>query len=243
MRRQDQETTAGAFWERHHGSRPGLMSLVIFDLDNTLADRGRFFSDWAETFVSERHLDRVATLAMLGEADEEGLAPRTLFFERVRVRLGLDEDTDRLVDDYWRDQIGRYRCDPETIAGLRSLRRHGYKLGIATNGGGRQIGKIRACGLDDLVDAVCVSDLVGFAKPDGRLFAAVAEVCGVSLDHAWVVGDRPETDIAGAVAIGARSVWIRRGKPWTEGAFTPTLAADTAADAVGLIVAADSVGP
>jgi HAD superfamily hydrolase (TIGR01549 family) len=218
-----------------------LSSLVIFDLDNTLVDRDRFFGEWAEAFVVDRRLDRAASLAILRDADEDGAARRTLFFDRVRGRLALDEPTDRLVDDYWRDQIGRYQCDSETIAGLRSLRRFGYKLGIATNGGARQIDKIRACGLDELVDAACVSGVVGFSKPDPRLFTAVAERCGVPLDHhAWVVGDRPETDIAGASASGARSVWIRRGKVWVERAYAPTLAADTAADAMRLIVAADA---
>jgi phosphoserine phosphatase len=40
-----------------------LGCLVIFDLDNTLADRARFFGEWAEAFVRKRHVDRQATLA------------------------------------------------------------------------------------------------------------------------------------------------------------------------------------
>jgi HAD superfamily hydrolase (TIGR01549 family) len=216
-----------------------LDRLIIFDLDNTLVERDRFFAEWAEAFVSDRHLERVPTLAILREADEDGSAPRTLFFERVRASLMLAEPTDRLVDDYWRDQIARYRCDEETIAGLQHLRQAGYRLGIATNGGARQLDKIRACGLKGLVDAICVSQMVGAAKPDPRIFQAVAEGCGVSLDDAWVVGDRPETDIAGAVAIGARSVWITRGKVWVEADFTPTLTAHRVAEAMALLISAD----
>jgi putative hydrolase of the HAD superfamily len=64
--------------------------------------------------------------------------------------------------------------------------------------------KIKACELDGLLDGVCVSRMVGYAEPDPRLFVAVAERCHASLEDAWVVGDRPNTDIAGAVAIGAR---------------------------------------
>jgi putative hydrolase of the HAD superfamily len=108
-----------------------LDRLIIFDLDNTLVERDRFFAEWVEAFVRKRHLDLAPTLAILSEADEDGSAPRTLFFERVRAPLMLEEPTNRLVDDYWRDQIARYRCDEETIAGLRRLRQAGYKLGIA----------------------------------------------------------------------------------------------------------------
>jgi len=217
-----------------------LPSLVIFDLDNTLADRDRFFGEWAEALIRERHLDREKTMPILRAADEDGSALRTVFFERVRASIGLEGPIDDLIDEYWRDQMSRYRCDEETIAGLRLLRKLGYKLGIATNGGARQIDKIKVCGLDSLVDAFCISRAVGYAKPDPRLFAAVAEGCGVSLDRAWVVGDRPNTDIAGAVAIGARSVWVGRGQKWVEAEFAPTLIADTAAEAIRLIVVADT---
>lgn len=218
--------------------RPGL---VIFDLDNTLVDRDRFFGEWAASFVRERRLDVEPSLAILRDLDEDGTSPRTAFFELVCSRLGVEGPAERLVDEYWRDQMERYRCDDETIAGLRLLRRSGYKLGIATNGGARQLDKIAACGLDGLVDACCVSRVVGYAKPDPRLFAAVADRCGSSLDGAWVVGDRAGTDIAGAVAVGARSVWLRRGRPWVESGFEPTMAADTTADAIQLILAADGV--
>ena len=67
----------------------------------------------------------------------------------------------------------------------------------------------------------------------------VAERSGGSLDRAWVVGGRADTDIAGAVAIGARSGWIRRGRLWEENSFEPTVVAESAFDAILLILAAD----
>jgi len=219
------------------GRQPGL---AIFDLDNTLADRDRFFREWAAAFVAGRHLDAEPSLAILREADEDGTARRDVFFRRVRVRFGLEVPVEALVDEYWRDQMSRFRCDEETVTGLRLLRQLGYKLAIATNGGARQTDKIMACGLDGLVDAVCVSSVVGYAKPDPRLFEAAAEQCGTSLDGAWVVGDRPESDIAGALAVGARSVWISRGQAWARADFAPTCVAGTAAEAVSLIVETDA---
>jgi putative hydrolase of the HAD superfamily len=218
-------------------------SLVIFDLDNTLVDRDRFFGEWADSFVRARRLDVEPSLAILRDLDEDGASPRPVFFERACARLAIEVSVERLVDEYWCDQIERYRCDDNTIAGLQRLRRAGYKFGIATNGGARQIDKIEACGLDRLVDACCVSRVVGYAKPDPRLFAAVAQRSGGSLDRAWVVGDRPSTDIAGALAIGARSVWIRRGKDWAEAGYAPTLLADNAADAIRKIVLEDEREP
>jgi len=204
-------------------------------------DRDRFFEEWAAALIVERRLDRETAMPFLRTADEDGAATREVFFDRVRLRLGIDEPTDVLVDAYWRDQLGRYKCDEDTIAGLRRMRDLGYKVGIATNGGARQIDKIGAAGLDCVVDGIAVSREVGFAKPDPRLFAAAAKRCGASLEGAWVVGDRPETDIAGAVAIGARSVWISRRLLWAEPRFRPTLSAATAAEAMLLVAAADGL--
>jgi putative hydrolase of the HAD superfamily len=218
-------------------------SLVIFDLDNTLADREMFFGEWAESFVRSRKLNPEIALPILRLADEDGVASRSAFFAQAGPTLGIDEPVADLVAEYWRDQIARYRCDADTTAGLRTLRCLGYKIGIATNGGATQIDKIKACGLDSLVDGFCVSRMVGHSKPDPGLFAALAEECGASLNHAWVVGDRPDTDIAGAVAIGAPSVWIHRGMFWPIAEYGPTVVADNAADAIRLIISIDTATP
>ncbi|MEA2538262.1 MAG: putative hydrolase of the superfamily [Chloroflexota bacterium] len=211
--------------------------LVIFDLDNTLVDRARFFREWAQLFTDDRNLG-ASGVQWLHEADEDGVSARMVLFERTRERFELPESVEELVDAYWRDQLQRYRCEPDTVEALRGLRRSGYRIGIATNGGSAQSKKIVAAGLDALVDGWCVSREVGYAKPDRQLFEAVATRCGASLDGAWVVGDRPEADIAGAVSIGARSVWITRGGEWTESTYRPTLTARTPSEAIAQIVSA-----
>ena len=112
------------------------------------------------------------------------------------------------------------------------------KRGSPPTVGPRQIDKIKACGLDRLVDACCVSRVVGFAKPDARLFGAGREMRNV-VGSCLGRGRPAETDIAGAVAIGARSVWLRRGHDWTNADYGPTLVAETAAEAIQFIVVAD----
>jgi HAD superfamily hydrolase (TIGR01549 family) len=213
--------------------------LVIFDLDNTLVDRERFFLEWARVFADNRSLG-VEGLRWLHEADEDGLVSRTALFEQARERFGLAESVEDLIEAYWRDQMTRYRCDAVTVQSLRDLRQRGYRIGIGTNGGRSQSKKIVAAGLDALVDGSCDSRDVGFAKPRAELFEAVATRCGATLEGAWVVGDRPTTDIAGAVNIGARSVWITRGGSWSESSYRPTLMARTASGAIAQIIAADS---
>ncbi len=98
-------------------------SLVMFDLDNTLVDRGRFFLEWAETLIRERGLGRDSSMSILRAADADGASPRTRFFEQVREPLGLNGSIEHLIDAYWVDQLARFRCDEDFLATseLRSL--------------------------------------------------------------------------------------------------------------------------
>ncbi|MEU3088378.1 HAD hydrolase-like protein [Streptomyces massasporeus] len=68
------------------------------------------------------------------------------------------------------------------------------------------------------------------------MFHAAAAGVGAGLDGAWVIGDSPHADIAGAAAVGARSVWVSAGRPWTEAARTPTRTAPDTASAIDSVV-------
>ncbi|MGA5899554.1 HAD hydrolase-like protein [Streptomyces venetus] len=47
-----------------------------------------------------------------------------------------------------------------------------------------------------------------------------------------MIGDSPHADIAGAAAIGARSVWVSAGRSWTDTRHRPTRTAHDAASAI-----------
>jgi len=57
-----------------------------------------------------------------------------------------------------------------------------------------------------------------------------------------MVGDTADADIAGAVAAGIDSVWLRRGRAWDQPAYAPTAEADSCARAIDLILAASGAG-
>jgi putative hydrolase of the HAD superfamily len=67
-------------------------------------------------------------------------------------------------------------------------------------------------GIDRFMEVWGVSDDVGFAKPDPRLFAHVLYLAGVAPPHAVMVGDRLDYDIVPAKQLGMRTVWVLRGE-------------------------------
>jgi putative hydrolase of the HAD superfamily len=52
------------------------------------------------------------------------------------------------------------------------------------------------------------STLVGWSKPDPRIFAHTLAALQVSPQRAWMVGDNFEADIRGAAGLGIRTCWL-----------------------------------
>jgi putative hydrolase of the HAD superfamily len=100
----------------------------------------------------------------------------------------------------------------------------------------RQERKLRRAGLDGLVAGWAVSETVGFRKPDPRIFGAAAEIGGLPLTGAWMIGDNAEADVGGAVAVGIDSVWLHRRRPWPDLPYAPTLRSDSCAAAVREVI-------
>jgi putative hydrolase of the HAD superfamily len=124
---------------------------------------------------------------------------------------------------------------PSAVTLLRGLRTDGWKIGIVTNGAPTQALKLEAAGLTEMVDACCISEVEGVRKPHPEIFRRTAARCDSALDGAWMVGDNPEADIAGAVALGLRTVWIDHGRTWSEVDYVPTAIVGTLEEALRIV--------
>ena len=82
-----------------------------------------------------------------------------------------------------------------------------YKLGLLSNGNSRA----SALGIDDLMSfEVFSQDHGGVEKPDPRLFEVALREAGCEPGQLLHVGDWHETDVAGALAVGAQAVLLSR---------------------------------
>jgi HAD superfamily hydrolase (TIGR01549 family) len=207
-----------------------VAGLVLFDLDNTLADREGAFRRWAESFALEHGLDG-SCVEFLCAGDGDGYVPRDELFASVRDRFGVTTSVDELVTRYRSEYPTHFEPEADVRAALTTLRADGWKVGIVTNGPPSQNAKIASLGLDDLLDGIGVSDDVGVDKPDRRIFELTAARCGAPLDG-WMVGDSAETDIAGGRAAGLRTIWLDHGRVWERPDFAPDVVVATIHDAV-----------
>jgi HAD superfamily hydrolase (TIGR01509 family) len=95
---------------------------------------------------------------------------------------------------------------------LTALKAH-YRLGVISNtvgsGDAELAEALERAGIRELIDALVTSRDFGKAKPDPAIYAEGARRLGVPLDETVMVGDRLDTDIAGALKAGIPGIWLR----------------------------------
>jgi len=210
--------------------------LLLLSLDDTLVDRAGAFADWGRDF-----LDRIGAprhdLDWLLAIDADGISSRWDVAEALRHRYDLAESAADLVEEQRAMVLARLRPDPLLGCALRIAIDAGLVPVVVTNGdSGQQLEKLRRTGLDRYVADCIVSNEVGVRKPNPRIFAIAAQRVRMSLRDAWMIGDSPEADINGAVAVGIPSVWLHRGRPWPERRYAPTYVADCAIAAISVVL-------
>jgi len=204
------------------------MPLLMLDLDNTLVDRDAAFRDAVSEFLATYGLPE-GDVAWLMSVDAGGYTPRPDLAKAMTERYGgavTDADVRGFLDRGAADRVTLAEPTREALAVAVAT---GWSCVIVTNGRtAQQELKIRTAGLDALVHGWVISEAAGHKKPAPEIFHAAAETVGEPLHSSWVVGDSAHADIGGATGVGARSVWVSNGRPWTE-TFRPThITPDTA---------------
>ncbi|MET7689840.1 HAD-IA family hydrolase [Streptomyces sp. NPDC005483] len=204
------------------------MRLLMIDLDNTLVDRDAAFRAAASAFLAEHRLP-AGDLDWLLTVDASGHTPRREVATALSERYGGIDARDFLD----RGAAGRVTLSDPVRETLVAALADGWSCVIVTNGRTvQQETKIRNTGLDRLVNGWVISEAVGHRKPSPEIFHAAATVADAPLDGSWMIGDSAAADIRGAQGVGARSVWVSAGRPWTERDYQPTLTSPDTASAI-----------
>lgn len=190
-----------------------VQRLVFFDLDNTLVNRHGTLADWATDFTTRHRLGEEVRQELFDLLRERAYPSS---FEEIRTRYRLTSTAEDLWRSYCADIAAKVSCPADVLTGLDELRRHGWRIGIATNGATDiQRAKLRATGIHSRVEGVCISEEVAARKPEQEHFAQAAARCGTTLSAGgWMIGDNPVNDIGGGRAAGLSTIWIANGSPW-----------------------------
>lgn len=142
-------------------------------------------------------------------------------FETWATALSLS--TEQLNTDFLKAMADI--CTP--LAGAKSmleaLSQHA-KLGIITNGfTALQEIRLERTGFADFFDVLIISEQVGVAKPDVKIFDYACQQMNITQrQQVLMVGDNPHSDILGGINAGMDTCWLNSDqKPLPKG-ITPT---------------------
>ena len=203
-----------------------MIRAVLFDLDDTLFDhagcaraalagvQGCHTAFGRMPFVElERahaaHLETLHRDVLAGRATID--AARRERFRRLLLDGGVEPDDDSVAaaaEAYRRAYIEARRAVEGAAALLDAVRARARVAIVSNNLHREQAAKIRACGLEPLIDLLVVSEEAGVAKPDPAIFRLTLDRLGCGADETVMVGDSWAADVEGARAAGIRPVWF-----------------------------------
>ena len=205
---------------------------IFFDADDTLfdyprAERAALLSCLGEfriaaepeAFIAayRRHNHDVWREFERGETDQATL--RVERFRRLAVELGLPGlPLEKIGAFYLEALAGQSQLLPGALDLVRELAMK-YPLALVTNGiAAVQNRRFAASPITPHFRAIVISEEVGTAKPDPRIFRPALEAIGVEAADVLFVGDSVTSDMAGARNAGMDFCWLNpKGLPCPAG--------------------------
>jgi len=146
-----------------------------------------------------------------GDTDQAAL--RAERFRRLAVELGISGlPVDRISAFYLEALSGQPQLLPGALATVRALAKK-YPLALITNGiASVQRRRFSASPITSYFQAVVISEEVGMAKPDPRIFAPALQKIGIAAGEVLYVGDSMTSDMAAARNAGMDFCWLNSGR-------------------------------
>jgi putative hydrolase of the HAD superfamily len=160
------------------------------------------------------------------QSDGHAVTPDRVRTAEARARVRLDPHLASRQSTEASDVFARYVRymleelsiawgeDGARLAGDLRAGRLGLRLAVVSNSNGSVARLLENHGLTRWLDAVVDSGVVGFEKPDPRIFHHAAAALGVEPADAVHVGDLYSVDVVGARAAGVRAILLDPVGAW-----------------------------
>lgn len=161
-----------------------------------------------QLFTAERYAKKLQD-----EAASHGSVDHSFwnhFYSHLLGELGLeDAELQRELIAAARDSHSWMAVEPGTRETLLRLKQR-FRLGVISNADGRIAQLFAKLGLADCFDSITDSGVVGYEKPDGRIFAEAMRSLTERAEESVYVGDIYSVDYTGASAAGMTAVLFDR---------------------------------
>lgn len=190
------------------GVNDGEIKGAVFDLDDTLyPEKAYVYSGLRAVAAAFPQMQGVYETLVL--AFEKGLP----IFDTAAQSLGLDKQTTDKFLEIYRAHMPDIRLYDGAKTLLERLRAKGIKTGIITDGRPEgQRNKIKALGLEKLVDEIIVTDELGgaiFRKPNDISFRIMQGRMGLAYGEMVYIGDNLSKDFVAPRQLGMQAIYVK----------------------------------
>ena len=202
------------------------ITCITFDLDDTLWESGSVLANAEAKFyewlvrtcpeIARTHsydaivAHRQAHYASIPEIRHDLTRARLLWLESLLREWGYAAELAAAGFRVFREHRNAVTLFDDVTHVLGKLGER-YAIGAITNGNA----DVQHIGIGHHFDFVVTPAEAGAAKPDSGIFEFALNAAGTSPRSVVHVGDDPIRDVAGAAAIGLRTVWMNPdGNPW-----------------------------
>ena len=204
------------------------ITCITFDLDDTLWESGSVLAnaeaklyEWiarACPDIARTHshdalaAHRRAHYASIPEVRHDLTRARILWLESLLEEWGYEADLAEAGFRVFREHRNAVTLFDDAARVLGKLGER-YSIGAITNGNA----DVHRIGIGRHFDFVVTPAEAGAAKPDPAIFELALNAAGAPPGSVVHVGDDPVRDVAGAAALGLRTVWMNpEGRPWPD---------------------------
>ncbi|MDG9716054.1 HAD family hydrolase [Streptomyces sp. DH24] len=217
-----------------------MKKFVIFDLDDTLVDSTGAIDRWFVELTEQRALGPEG-LAFLRNEQQRPVSPEVTF-RAIVDRFGFSESPSELRRLFWQRWPHLVRTIDGVPQNLLMLREQGWLMALLTNGREDQQRPKMRDNLGDFFDVLCFAHDEAVSKPDPEVFRIVGRRAATALEGGWMVGDSLEDDIAGAAALGMRTIWVSHGRELPTGGILPDEVVKTVNEAFPILLSQQETG-
>lgn len=184
------------------------LKAIVFDLDDTLYGEKEYVRSGYRAIA-----DTLPCVERMEEKLWQAFEQRKAAIDEVLTAEGIytDELKQQCLSVYRFQQpnIHLYEGVKELLGQLRA---DGYKLGIITDGRPEgQRAKIKALGLESLVDHIIITDELGgveYRKPNKAAFVKMKETLSVAFEEMCYIGDNTKKDFVAPDMLGIRAIYF-----------------------------------
>ncbi|VFJ14115.1 HAD family hydrolase [Candidatus Nitrosocosmicus franklandus] len=194
-----------------------MRSFIFFDLGQTLIDEWSFVAYFDDLLFKTLNgygarIDRINYIALRNNLIQDRKFGTFGFLELVSLmsKLTLPRGYESTINCILKEDLLHKKREliklfdevPKIIPFLSKK----YSLGIISNNSSGSANLLKRFGLDKYFEVVCLSESIGFRKPDHKIFREALASTNSPIDKCIMVGDRLDIDIMPANELGMKTI-------------------------------------